>query len=117
MAKKKGDKQRKLYLRRLAGNEYVQNQLGNAAEALSKAYRRVARGGSEAVEDKQLYSHLREAATSVRNAARAQVRRGGNSRWRGRDARQQTRRPENLARGRGRRHRQPGGRACLRSSG
>jgi hypothetical protein len=75
MAKKKPATKPAAYMRGLAENEYVQNQLGEAAAALTKAYRRAAKGRGQAVEDKKLYSHLREAATSIRNAAHTLRRR------------------------------------------
>jgi hypothetical protein len=71
MAKNKPTNKQAVYIRALAENEYVQKQLGNAAMALGKAYRRALRGRGRAVEDKKLYSHLREGATSLRNAIRA----------------------------------------------
>ncbi len=76
MAKKQAEKKTTtLYIRRLASNEYVQGQLRNAASALGKAYRRAATGRGQAIEDKKLYDHVREAMTSIRNATRALQRR------------------------------------------
>ena len=86
MAKKQQAKRPALYFKRAAENEYAQGQLRDAAAALGKAYQRVAKGRGQAVEDKQLYSHLREAATSIRNASGALKRRKPapeRKRWRG----------------------------------
>jgi hypothetical protein len=71
MSKKKQSKKPALYMRRLAENEYVQAQFQDAAMALSNASRRIAKRRGRAVEDKKLYDHLREAATSIRNAMSA----------------------------------------------
>lgn len=59
------------YLGRLAEDEYVQEQLRDAATRVRQAYRRAARQRAKAAEDKQLYANLRDAATSVRNALTA----------------------------------------------
>jgi ferric-dicitrate binding protein FerR (iron transport regulator) len=59
------------YARRLLEDEYVQEQLRNAAGGLRAAYGRVRKQRAQATEDKRLYGHLREAATSIRNAATA----------------------------------------------
>jgi hypothetical protein len=63
MANRKRPKTKAAYIRRLPENDYFHEQLHDAAAALSKAYRRAAKGRSQAVEDKRLYGHLREAAT------------------------------------------------------
>jgi hypothetical protein len=73
--KKKQAKKQAQYIRRLAENEYVQKQLRDAANALTKAYQRVTRHGGQTVEDKKFYGHLREAATSIRNLTGALQRR------------------------------------------
>ena len=49
----------------------MQTQLQDAAVALGNASRRIASRRGRVVEDKKLYDHLREAATSLRNATRA----------------------------------------------
>ena len=57
------------YVRRTLEDERVHRHLSNAAAGLSKAYRRAARQpGAKAVEDTQLYDHLRGAAGSIRAA-------------------------------------------------
>ena len=57
------------YIRRLAEDKQVQEQLRNAAGALRTAYQRTSRKGGKAAEDKKVYASLREAATSLRTAA------------------------------------------------
>lgn len=57
------------YVQRLAEDDYLQEQLSNAATRLSEAYRRARRKRSRVVEDKKLYANLREAAMSIRKAA------------------------------------------------
>lgn len=59
------------YVQRLFEDRYVQDQLRSAAGGLRGAYARVRRGGGQATEDKKLYGNLRQAATSIRNAATA----------------------------------------------
>lgn len=59
------------YARRLLEDEYVQEQLRSAAGGLRAAYDRALRQRADATEDKRLYRNLRQAATSVRNAATA----------------------------------------------
>jgi hypothetical protein len=72
--KKQAKKQAKAampYIQRLAEDRYVQEQLRTAAAGLRGAYTRARRGGTEATQDKKLYGNLRQAATSIRNAATA----------------------------------------------
>ena len=71
MAKSKKAKSAVPYARRLLEDEYVQEQLRNAAGGLRAAYERVRKERAQATEDKRLYGHVREAATSIRNAATA----------------------------------------------
>src|SRR5690348_9428678 len=56
------------YARRLIEDEYVQEQLRNAAGGLRAAYERARKERAQATDDKRLYGHLREAATSIRKA-------------------------------------------------
>ena len=59
-------------LRRLVEDEYVHEQITEAAARLHKAYRRADRkNGAKAAEDKKLYAHVRAAAGSLRRAALA----------------------------------------------
>jgi hypothetical protein len=69
MARKRKQAQSALYVQRLAEDEYVQEQLRNAAARLNEAYRRVGRKRGRAAEDKKVYANVREAATSIRRAA------------------------------------------------
>jgi hypothetical protein len=57
------------YVQRLFEDEYVQEQLRDAAGGLRSAYERVRSRGGTAAEDKRLYASVREAATSMRRAA------------------------------------------------
>jgi hypothetical protein len=75
MAKTERAKQALPYLRGLADDEYVQEQIRNALDGLASVSRRVARKRGRAAEDKKLYDNLRQAATSVRNASHALQRR------------------------------------------
>jgi hypothetical protein len=59
------------YIQRLLEDEYVQEQLRNAASGLRAVYRRASRRGGQAAEDKRLYGNLRQAATSIRKATLA----------------------------------------------
>ena len=59
------------YMERLAEDEYVQEQLRTAAERLLAAYRRAARQGPRATEDKKVYDRVREAVVSIRRAVGA----------------------------------------------
>lgn len=61
----------KVYVRQLVEDEYVQDQLRNAAAGLRDVYERTRRQRAQATEDKRLYANLRRAATSIRNAATA----------------------------------------------
>jgi hypothetical protein len=63
-------KELKRVLERLVDDDYVHEQLGNAAKRLRQAQSRGARRRSKAVEDKKLYDQLREAATSLTKAGR-----------------------------------------------
>jgi ferric-dicitrate binding protein FerR (iron transport regulator) len=84
MAKTKRTTQALLYLRGLADDEYVQEQVRNALDGLAHVSRRIARKRGKAAEDKRLYDNLRQAATSVRNASRALQRRKPEPKRRGR---------------------------------
>ena len=75
MAKADRAKQALPYLRALADDEYVQVQIRTVLDGLASASRRIARKRGKAAEDKKLYDNLRQAATAVRNAARALQRR------------------------------------------
>ena len=56
---------------RLIGDDYVQEQIGEGAQRLGAAYRRARMlRGQQAVQDKKLYDHVREAAASLTDAAR-----------------------------------------------
>jgi hypothetical protein len=59
------------YARRLLEDEYVQEQLRDAAGALRTAYSRARKERAGATEDKRLYGLVREAATSLRKATNA----------------------------------------------
>jgi ferric-dicitrate binding protein FerR (iron transport regulator) len=72
------------YLRGLADDEYVHDQIRNAIDGLASASKRIARKRGKAAEDKKLYANLRHAATSVRNASRALQRRKPEPKRRGR---------------------------------
>ena len=71
MAKTRKAKSAVPYARRLLEDEYVQEQLRNAAGGLRSAYERARRQRGQATEDKRLYRNLREAATSIRKATLA----------------------------------------------
>jgi hypothetical protein len=59
-------------LRRLVEDEYVHEQIREAAARLHEAYRRADRkNGAKAAEDKKLYAHVRAAAGSLRRVAMA----------------------------------------------
>ena len=71
MAKTRTD-HTKLAFQRLALDEEVQEHLGNAVVQLREAWRRAAhRPPARAVEDKQLYARIRQAAISLARAAGA----------------------------------------------
>ena len=80
---RKGAKSGARYAERLMQDQYIHEQLGDAASRLRQAYGRVASRGGRAAEDKKLYAHLREAATSTRRAVNA-LRRKPEPRRRGR---------------------------------
>jgi hypothetical protein len=84
MAKTERAKQALPYLRGLADDEYVQEQVRNALDGLASVSRRIARKRGRAAEDKKLYDNLRQAATSVRNASHALQRRKAKPKRRGR---------------------------------
>ena len=71
MAKTSKAKSALPYLQRLLEDEFVQEQLRNAALGLRGAYGRARTKRSQATDDKVLYRNLRKAATSVRNTASA----------------------------------------------
>jgi ferric-dicitrate binding protein FerR (iron transport regulator) len=71
MANPKQAKSAVPYLLQLAENQYVQEQLRNAVVRLRQAYTRASREGPNAAKDKKLYERIREAASSIRTAARA----------------------------------------------
>jgi len=84
MAKTDRAKQALSYLRGLADDEYVHEQIRNALDGLASVSRRIARKRGKAAEDKKLYEGLRQAATSVRNASHALQRRKAEPKRRGR---------------------------------
>jgi hypothetical protein len=84
MAKRKQTKSPGPYVRRLAEDKYVQEQLGNAATRLREGYGRVSKLRGKAAEDKKLFGNLREAATSIRNATLALQRHRVEPKRRGR---------------------------------
>lgn len=59
------------YVQRLLEDEFVQEQLRNAASGARAVYASARRERSKAADDKALYRNLRQAATSIRNAAMA----------------------------------------------
>jgi hypothetical protein len=71
MAKNKKQRTAATYVRRLTEDDYVQAQLRNAGAGLRRAYEVASRQGGKAAEDKKLYDHLRETATSIRRATLA----------------------------------------------
>jgi hypothetical protein len=71
MASKKRQKSAISYLERLFEDEYVQDQLREAASGLRSAYGRATKKRAQAAEDKKLYGNLRQAAISVRKAVTA----------------------------------------------
>ena len=72
------------YARRLTEDDYVHDQLRQAAGGLRQAYGLAARRRGRAAEDKKLYGHLRKSATSVRRAALALQRKPPEPKHRGR---------------------------------
>jgi hypothetical protein len=59
------------YAQRLIENEYVQENLAQAAESLRAAYRRASKRRVEPTRDEKLRKQVREAALSLREAASA----------------------------------------------
>jgi len=84
MAKTERAKQALPYLRGLADDEYVQEQIRNALDGLASVSSRIAHKRGRAAEDKKLYANLGQAATSLRNATRALQRRKPEPTRRGR---------------------------------
>ena len=60
-----------IYAQRLLDNEYVQDNLAQAAESLRSAYRRASKRRVEPTRDKKLRGQVRQAALSIREAASA----------------------------------------------
>jgi hypothetical protein len=60
-----------LYAQRLLDNEYVQGNLANGVERLRAAYERASKRRVEPTRDEKLRRQLREAATSLTEAASA----------------------------------------------
>src|SRR2546423_1704981 len=56
------------YIQRVLKDQHVQKQLRSAASGLQAVYSRATRQGPKATEDKRLYGHLRQSATSIRDA-------------------------------------------------
>lgn len=71
MASKTSAKSALPYIERLLEDDYVQEQLRNAAVGLRAAYLRAREQRSRAAQDKRLYRSLRQAATAVSNATTA----------------------------------------------
>jgi hypothetical protein len=71
MAKSSKAKSALPYLQRVLEDEYVQEQLRDAAVGLRKAYSRATKKRVQATDDRKLYGSLRRAATSIRNAIMA----------------------------------------------
>ncbi|TML98708.1 MAG: hypothetical protein E6G05_13170 [Actinobacteria bacterium] len=71
MANKRQPKAAVPYVRRMLEDDYLQEQLRDAASALYATYARARKQRASAAEDKRLYRSLRQAATAVRNAATA----------------------------------------------
>ena len=59
------------YVQRLIENEYVQENLAQAAESLRAAYRRASKRRVEPTRDEKVRRQVREAALSLREAATA----------------------------------------------
>ncbi len=68
MARKQPPKSAAAYVRRLFEDEYVQDQLREAAGGIRSAYDRISKKPERAAEDKKVYSSVRRAATSIRKA-------------------------------------------------
>jgi acyl-CoA reductase-like NAD-dependent aldehyde dehydrogenase len=60
-----------IYAQRLIENEYVQENLAQAAESLRAAYRRASKRRVEPTRDEKVRRQVREAALSLREAASA----------------------------------------------
>lgn len=60
------------YIQRVLEDEFVQEQLRNAAGGMRAAYLRARKQRSQAADDKTLYRNLRHAASSIRNATALQ---------------------------------------------
>jgi hypothetical protein len=69
--KKKQLKSAAPYLQRTLENDRVLDNIGDAVAGLQKAYRRAARGGVKAVDDKKLYEEVRRSAAALRAAVDA----------------------------------------------
>jgi hypothetical protein len=68
---KRMKKKAALMVRRTVQDERVHRHVADASGGLRKAYRRASRkGGAEAVEDRKLYGHVRQAAASGAAALR-----------------------------------------------
>jgi hypothetical protein len=60
-----------IYAQRLLDNEYVQDNLAQAADSLRSAYRRASKRRVEPTRDEKLRGQVRQAALSLREAASA----------------------------------------------
>lgn len=69
MAKSRKPKSALPYIQRVLEDEFVQEQLRNAAQSARAVYARARKQRSRAADDKVLYRNLRKAVTSIRNAA------------------------------------------------
>jgi ferric-dicitrate binding protein FerR (iron transport regulator) len=75
MAKTTRSKSALTYVQQVLEDEFVQEQLREAAGGIRAAYLRARSRRGQATEDKRLYGSLRHAATSIRNAGIALQRR------------------------------------------
>jgi|SRR5215211_7274030 len=71
MARSRKKKSAAIYAKRLADDQYVHEQLREAAGRLQGAYARVSRKRGKAAEDKEVWDHLRQGAGSIRKATLA----------------------------------------------
>lgn len=71
MAKKDQARTLALYVRQAFEDDYVQEQLRNAAAELRTAYGRARKQRTQAASDKRLYRNLRQAATALGKAKAA----------------------------------------------
>ena len=71
MAKDKPSKTATSYVQRLLEDEYVQNQVRDAAAGVRSAYLRARRRPAQAPQDKKFYDNVRQAAVSMRKAVTA----------------------------------------------